>query len=602
MEHILEATKRWGYLIAYGKAAIKLTKKECAEYLSEALQLLTGAYQSAGLLWAARASCIFLVASLIVESEDDSQLPISFVPTMGILARITLELRHIPDFLFAIQMLNGSSSILPLTDDSKKFISEEIMRMDMVFASILLSLDEQELQKVTNLPDILEGLGLFTARSALLYILGYSNIIRKDGSFPDNETDDELNQFYSKLASQQWNLGEHRSLVLNVDEQQTLSTSFLGMTVECNISGSTKSIVIAEAILGILEVFFATAIEQGVSPHTEQFSFQILESSSISEPSFDVDTMDMEGTIHWPTALSPNSFENQKVVHKFWTEVSGGFLATCCVLKETKGFLEKLFEDDAVHHRMSMVMLATNSYRRIADREVSHIENWSEGIKQSYPLKDVRPVLENIPSAEIEGSLTGKKNKPPAISEDHRTYSVKAVIDLHTWNQAKWRGIAYASHPYHPPYMAFMFEDEEAGKKIFERWRERFGKKDINEEISLSVIRELPNLNEHYYYAQITPKLPRNEEKNISFASRSLLMEPDNSNNLNQFLELYRSTSSFYIVPAILSSSMNVELVYDLAILKRDIRVSKASELSENDVENIAVKAHEERLNKKNFA
>jgi len=114
----------------------------------------------------------------------------------------------------------------------------------------------------------------------------------------------------------------------------------------------------------------------------------------------------------------------------------------------------------------------------------------------------------------------------------------------------------------------------------------------------------LPNQSEHYYYAQITPKLPENKVDNsnkiVTFASRSLLMEPDNSNNLNQFLELYRRTKAFYILPAILSPSMNAELIYDLSIFKSDMRVKNASELSEYDVENMAIKAHEQRLTKDN--
>ena len=56
-----------------GKAAIGLTKKEYSDQLIEALQLLMLAYRSAGLLWAARASCAFLSASLVIEGEEASE-------------------------------------------------------------------------------------------------------------------------------------------------------------------------------------------------------------------------------------------------------------------------------------------------------------------------------------------------------------------------------------------------------------------------------------------------------------------------------------------------------------------------------------------------
>ena len=53
-----------------GRAAISLTKKESSEQLVEALQLLTLAYRSAGLPWAARATCIFAAASIAVQAEE----------------------------------------------------------------------------------------------------------------------------------------------------------------------------------------------------------------------------------------------------------------------------------------------------------------------------------------------------------------------------------------------------------------------------------------------------------------------------------------------------------------------------------------------------
>jgi hypothetical protein len=102
-----------------GKAAIGLTKREYAEHLIDAVQLLTLAYRSAGLPWAARSSCIFAAASIIIEGEKSSTLPVSVIPTIKIWAWIALELCHLPDFLFAIQLMNGFVVGLPLTDESK---------------------------------------------------------------------------------------------------------------------------------------------------------------------------------------------------------------------------------------------------------------------------------------------------------------------------------------------------------------------------------------------------------------------------------------------------------------------------------------------------
>jgi len=330
-----------------GKASIGLTKREYSDYLIEALQLLMLAYRSAGLLWAARASCAFLAASLVMEGEEESQLPVSFVPTMKIWAWIALELCHLPDFLFAIQLLNGALATFPLAEDSKTKVSEDIRELDMALGSLFLNIDETDLRKIESLPDVLEALGLFMARSALLYTLGHSDTLRTDGSLPESESDENVNRIFSRLASQPVAKYLRGALVLNPESLQILSTNILGMSVEINIEGSIQSILVAEAVLGSLEAFFATAIEQRVVPHTEKLLLNLVENAEISKPSFEMNTMDMVGTIVWPADLSPSNFKKQGEIHRFLIEVSGHVLAACCIIGDLDALLEKIYTDAA---------------------------------------------------------------------------------------------------------------------------------------------------------------------------------------------------------------------------------------------------------------
>lgn len=576
-----------------GKAAIGLTKREYSDHLIEALQLLMLAYRSAGLLWASRASCAFLAASLVMEGEEESQLPASFVPTMKIYAWIALELRHLPDFLFAVQLLNGAMATLPLTEDSKVKVSEDIRELDMALGSLFLNLDETDLHKLESLPDVLEGLGLFMARSALLYTLGHADTLRADGSLPESESDEEVNRIFSMLASQPVAQYLRGSLVLNLESPQTLSTTILGMAVEINIEGSIQSILVAEAVLGSLEAFFATAIEQRVVPHTEKLLLNLVEDAETSNPSFEMDTMNMAGTIVWPFNLSPKSFEKQGEIHRFLAEVSGHVLVACCVIESAEAFLEKLYADEAVQHRMTMVAIASTSYHRVASKSVSRISDWQDVGQKSYELRSVRPTLTLIPPKEevaLETSNTEDQSDKPSKPKDHRAYSVRSVIDIHAWDQARWRGIAYAQiSPLQPPCVAFLFENEEGGRKIFERWRERFGTQDEHEEISLSIIRQLPKQKKHHYCVLITSKLPEIDSfepnKVVTMASRSLVMEPDSDINLERFLESYRRFGAYHIQPAFLSVKGTPELVFALSILKRDLTIKMAASVGEHDLE-----------------
>lgn len=109
-----------------GKASRQLTKKEYADSLIDALTWLALAYRSAGLLWAARASCIFAVASTFIEAEEDNELPVSIVPTLILLGWIAVELRHLPDFFEAIRLIRRCAVSLPLDDASKDRVARRL--------------------------------------------------------------------------------------------------------------------------------------------------------------------------------------------------------------------------------------------------------------------------------------------------------------------------------------------------------------------------------------------------------------------------------------------------------------------------------------------
>jgi hypothetical protein len=122
-----------------GKAARQLAKKEYAEKLIEALQLLSLAYRSAGLLWASRATCIFAAASIAIEGEADSQIDVAIVPTIELMAWLALELRYLPDFLEAIQLLNWCLKALPLSEESKELLKNRLLTFDEALGSYFLN-------------------------------------------------------------------------------------------------------------------------------------------------------------------------------------------------------------------------------------------------------------------------------------------------------------------------------------------------------------------------------------------------------------------------------------------------------------------------------
>lgn len=371
------------------------------------------------------------------------------------------------------------------------------------------------------------------------------------------------------------------------------------MQVEINFDPNQKSAVIqAQSIMAALEAFFSTTLEQRISPHREKLSLVLDEDDNDGKPSFEIDTTKMEGVVKWPKNLSLGKFEHQGKVHDFLTEIAGKVLATSFMISDPKALLEDLYASEEVHQRMATAIFSANSFSRVTMKEALKLSDWQDRIKETYDLKPERPALQKIdfPTEQQETTSETESPKdfvPPKIT-DHRAVKIHSIIDVHAWDQAIWRGTAYAQFsPHQPPCMAFLFENEEGARRIFEGWQNRLGTQDKSDEIYVSIIRNLPDENEYYYCLQISSKLPdpkdMSPDKIITMASRSIVMTPTSNTNLETFLQSHQRAGAYYLMPAILKPSGQPEFLFDVSILKRELTVKSASDVKQHDIEAMAL-------------
>jgi len=166
---------------------------------------------------------------------------------------------------------------------------------------------------------------------------------------------------------------------------------------------------------------------------------------------------------------------------------------------------------------------------------------------------------------------------------------VSSAIDVHAWDQAKWQGCGYLKRHYsEPPCVAFLFENAPAARKSFERWRLRFGEDDENEQIAISIIRNLPDANPHHYCVQIASNHP--QSSNPVIIAKSMVMEPTNSENLDRFLTNYHRFGSYYLLPAV--GRVNPGFFFDLTIKKRGLIIKSVAEIGDQDIESLALRSH----------
>lgn len=580
-----------------GKAGHQLFKKEYTDSLIEAMRLLSLAYRSAGLLWAARASCIFAIASIFVEAEEDGDLPASVVPTIMLLAWITVELRHLPDALEAVRLVRGCIAGLPLSDASKELARKHLQEFDMVLSSQIVNFTQAELHKSAALPDVLGGLGLHHSRASLLYALGYEELLRDEGWIPTAETREDVSELFTLLASQPASDNLHSPVIFNEPGLQIYMSKVLGIRIEVQHQGSEAATLVAEAVIGSIEALYATAISLNAPPHAEAFAVTIEESTSASEPTFTFDPEKMTATVSWPAGLLPATYGRQDEIQQMLVGLAGAIFAATCAVRDIDATFTRFFSDEGVLHRIAMIAVAGSSYQRLFKSGLARLSDWTGLADRTYVLRSSRP---NIVRRKLKPRHDGRKeteqkgssleNLYPA--KDHRDLKVHSIIDIHLWNRAGWTGTLFADWgPSYPPAIALLFTD--AGRKIFERWQDRFGRIDTQDEIYLAIVRGISAENPAHYRVLITSRMRTEEElpsgQQLMLAGRMNTMHAESDVNLARFLKAYERAGSYSLLPAGWKGKGEPELLTDLAILKRKLSVKSASEIGDKDIELMAL-------------
>jgi hypothetical protein len=570
-----------------GRAGHELVKREYAESFISAMQHLAISYQSAGLLWAARATTLLAAAHIAIEGERDGDIDVSLIPTLKVLCWQSLQLRHYPDLLLAYQTLGGALKTLPLTDQSKELVAKNLRELDIATASTLLNLSNEELVQVEHLPDVLAGLDMGMSRLALLYALGYENELRTDGSLPEKETPQDVASFMSILASQPVSDDLRASFIGHRVGLQTLKTIVLGMEIVVHFDGSDASTQVAELVLAAIETCFATTIDMQLLPHAESYHLYIEETDGVVEPAFDVDPTRVVTTLKWPKGVAPGTFDETLDVPRYLLQVAFTTILSTCLSPNFEETFDTLANKEGCLDRISLTFASSNSYHRFFGFSVGRLSAWDEFKPSAYPAKAERP---SIPHVDLPGEDDEPNDGEAPARLNHRKVETHSVIDHYLWNSVGWNGALYGtSAPGQPPLFGLIFSQESPARRIFERWRERFGTDDTEDQIYISIVTDIDAAHPLDYEIFITSR-PRPNHKTArsggtNFLTQHHRMSPTSLDNLNRFKEAYDVAGAYVLVPVTMQSSGEPKLHYDLPIGKHVLRVVSLNDVREGDLE-----------------
>jgi hypothetical protein len=600
----LRASRIYDAIRLFGRAQQMLAMREAREELTHALFAGGMAYEGAGLLWAARANTLASTNLVYAELREGGPIPDNALLCARKLVWHELQLGRVAHVLQWIEFAGIIASNQGLDPDQrKKFISEREAQ-DLALALLFLTADLPELMELRFLPDVLERLDLLYSRMALLYALGYEDVLRSEGSIPDDESIDSLHSTFTDFMKQPAVADLPPGPTALGGGSLTFTSPVLGCRVIAVAESDYESQRLAERILAGIEALFATSLDEEIFPYREELTIRIDRDVAhqaapkvIDDASLGSDVL----IVHGGSISDPRNTDRD-----WFLDILALLLTRLVMLPEPDAYMKRIFGEESglarsVNFTESGITMANilgqNPKTRIPDWNIDHdpraylpkrTVSWHGGIFARKP-DTVRSELK-IGVGEIPEEVLDRGNTK------HTERRVSALIDMPLWDRAKWKGVLYI-WPVESdlePWMALGFEDGVAARAIFTAWRAKFGEIDNEDRIRISILTGVDRLNPHHYSVVVGSNLVESENgpriKHFVSVSRIHRVEPSTSRNLTGFASRFETTGTYRLMPGLIDFKNGKSQPYpDLAIQKRQIRICPAWQIEEHDPDGVGI-------------
>lgn len=573
-------------VIYFGKAVRKLAKEESGDGFYFALKGLGHAYNEMGLLWASN-NCFLSATSIAFKSWYEKGILDSRVFDCAKHLAINEEfIGRVPSFLSWHELFLVIKNQIDKVNDAEEIPIADLI--DACMAVRLLNTSSEQDAMLSWLPDILEDQNLWISQNAVLFKLGYTELIIDEYKKSDIKNEDELSEFFRKTANQQFREQMlYKTNFIAGDELQ-ISSKILGCTFHFIFQKDIELLLAAETFAAFFESFLATSIKE-IEPSTEDIYIKLIRNTNEKLFQFKTDDLSLDYQIE----INKFSFSGKlrdDLLPKM-IELTSRILFENFFVKDSLRFLENLFKKEEVHERTALIFEHRNfTISILGDRPKLFFENWKKPSIKSYESKRLEPL--NYSSNEDEKEIMIKAHN--GLEQDrHDERKVLSIIEDRFWNQAHWKGFG----PFYAPNVGFgiflAFENGDAGKAIFDNWIKKFGKEDKEDKIKITIVKGTNKHNPYWYRVHITSNIEKEQSKEryFSVTSRFHEMTPHNHENLNKIESCLKRSKNFGFFPAKMSpDGSNIEPYLDKAIVIHNIEIKYAWEIGLNDYANSAIK------------
>lgn len=591
-----------------GRAEELLVKEEYQRLLI--LTLLDGsyAYESAGLLWAARNKLIVAIECAFRLFKAEGEMPVVAHHCLRRLIWIETQLGRIPQILQAIVWTRFCGGVLKSSGENEAQSEQEMMMLQAVLGIHFLNVPFHRIAALEQLPDALARLDLEMPRLAVLYILGHEKRINEEdfAELPSNAKD-KL-EFFERWQDQPAGADLPREPLLNEGPRAFIRSIILGAEFTIDCPNDAASIGVGESLLGALEAFMATSDESDVFPHAEKTIIRVRKVKERAAGPLFVWLENVAG-IHAEIVTGESiDFRNEEALRQFTDflcETTLNVAAHRFIIHDAEMWLKKVAGEERGLARATMLGNLVVIGRNLFGSEAKvRLADWVTGNDKYYDSLRDHHWRPNRPVAKRDGPMDPIKlgdGPPPKEFLDtsqrkHTQRKVVSPIDIPVWNRAGWGGTCYGWDDRQPPFMALMFMHPEAGRKIFADWHDRWGREEAEDALRVTIVTGIHKSNPHHYSVIVGPNIDHfaadfRSDTTFSMISRINQMTPTTSENLTNFLKAFDKFDAFFLMPAQLPASSQTvpEVEFKLGLLKRHLHVRPAWQIGENDHDIVAL-------------
>ncbi len=574
-------------IVYFGKAVMKLAKEESQDGMCLVLLGLGMAYRELGLIWASN-NCYISACSLSFKSIVERGIPSKRTyQSFQEIIKNELFIGRIPSLFTWYEIFSILSYAINIDDEIKDDISFTMLT-DGCLSTRIMHTDNIHIEELQYLPDLLDKLELYSSYNSVLYKLGYIDDILID--YKDIKSEQELDSFFEMVANQPFVEQMLYQTIFMSENKLHLSSSILGCKFIIIFSKDTEMLLAAETLLAFLEGFFSTSMSE-LMAYVETVTINLRRSQEDSNLNFTYNELTTEYNI------SVNNFnitaENRSFIWESMLEFITDILVRHFIAKDIKQYVANLFKKEEIQERLSLIIEHRNfTFNLLGDTPKLFFDDWLNYLNpDKYISKRKTPISYTRYIKKVNKQF--QKNDMDKVRHDE--IETHSVIDVPLWDKAKWQGFGFLFHPKEGLGIILAYENFDEGKKIFDRWINKFGNEDKLESIKITIIKGVDESNPYWYRVHISANIdtqnPLQSNKLVAIASRIHEMNANSPENLNKLIGLFNTIKKYKLYPARISNDgKNIEPYFDKGICKTTLTIKEAWEIGENDLDRVVIR------------